>query len=130
MLQDPQFAIGIAHSSNLDQRLAEIDQLLKQVNDYDSHQDAQDAYNDLRSDLWDYEQDMLKLQSKRYRSLKERIASRWVPDEIRTQLRRKVEVIHQVLKAGDSTAAERKINHLISSMKDAGYWRRWGGSGE
>ncbi|MFJ2319299.1 DUF6384 family protein [Pseudomonas sp. NPDC087817] len=130
MLQDPKFALGIAHSSNLDQRLAEVDQLLKQVTDYDSAQEASTAYNDLRSDLWSYEQDMLELQSMRYRSLKERITSRRVPDEIRPQLRRKVEVIHQFLEAGDSAAAERKINHLISSMKDAGYWRRWGGSGE
>ncbi|EJM16266.1 hypothetical protein PMI21_03014 [Pseudomonas sp. GM18] len=123
MLQDPRRAAALAQFSDLDGRLAELDQQLKHVNSFDSHMDASSTYRELSSDLWP-DKDLLELQSQRAYELKTRLAEKSVPEEIREELQVKMREIDAELKKGDSDAAEKKISHLTKQLKAAGYWTR------
>ncbi|URM26788.1 DUF6384 family protein [Pseudomonas frederiksbergensis] len=123
MLQDPKRAAALAQFSDLDGRLAELDQQLKHVNSFDSHTDASSTYRELRSDLWP-DKDLLELQTQRAYELKTRLAEKSVPEEIRDELKVKMREIDAELKKGDSDAAEKKISHLTKRLKAAGYWTR------
>lgn len=123
MLQDPQRAAALAQFSDLDGRLAELDQQLKHVNSFDSHMDASSTYRELRSDLWP-DKDLLELQSQRAYELKTRLAEKSVPEEIREELQVKMREIDAELKKSDSDATEKKISQLTKRLKAAGYWTR------
>jgi len=121
MLQDPKRAAALAQSSDLDGRLAELDQQLKNVNSFDSHMDASTTYRELSSDLWP-DKDLLELQTQRAFVLNKRLAEKSVPEEFREELQVKMREIDAELKKGDSDAAEKKISHLTKRLKAAGYW--------
>jgi hypothetical protein len=121
MLQDPKRAAALAQFSDLDGRLAELDQQLKNVNSFDSHMDASSTYRELSSDLWP-DKDLLELQTQRAYALSKRLEEKSVPEELREELQVKMREINAELKNGDSDAAERKISHLTKRLKAAGYW--------
>jgi|RhiMetStandDraft_4_1073278.scaffolds.fasta_scaffold05433_3 hypothetical protein len=124
MLEDPGRAAAIAQSSGLDDRLAELDQQLARVDDYDSFQAAFASKMDLGSELF-ATTDLLKLQTSRYYTVKRRVEDPSIPNEVRTELQGNIHDIEADLKRGDSDAAEKKISLLIKRLKVAGYWSRY-----
>jgi hypothetical protein len=124
MLQDPNRAAAIKQSSNLDQRLAELDQLLERVDNQTTYDDAYSTYSELGRDLSGT--DLLQLQTRRYKELKSLLASQSIPSDIRRELDRISSQIEADLERSDADAAEKKINALIETTKSAGYRTRFG----
>ncbi|MBX9409940.1 hypothetical protein K5E40_30315 [Pseudomonas baetica] len=119
LLKDPKRAAAIAQSSNLDERLAEIDQALKNMDD--NQGTAYAAYSELSRDLFG-DTSLLDLQTSRFQGLRARIERKEFPAELRESLQSRLQEIEADLKKGNSNAAETKITQTRQKLRAAGYW--------
>ncbi|MFL1512839.1 DUF6384 family protein [Pseudomonas prosekii] len=122
MLQDPQRAAVVAQLSDLNGRLAELDEQLEHVRSHASSDAAQSTYWELEKDL--YPSELLALQISRANRLISRKNSRAVPQEILEELEMNMEAIQADLAKGDANAAEKKISHVNKRLKASGYWSK------
>ncbi|MFJ2483903.1 DUF6384 family protein [Pseudomonas sp. NPDC087598] len=122
LLKDPKRAAAIAQSSNLDERLAEIDQALKNMDDNQGA--AYAAYSELSRDLFG-DTSLLDLQTSRFQGLRARIERKEFPAEIRESLQSRLQEIEADLNKGNSNAAEKKITQTRKKLRAAGYWSQY-----